>query len=230
MKASSAYPASPGPKASAPDPPSWRKQRIIEWAHEDIVDQVFHGLAAAAMREGDGGADHLRPKASDCGSITGSCRHLVPPHAATLIIGRRRSPPTTPSARPAAFRGAGGAEHTALPGLDDARQHFAALAGLGIGDPEVGDERTSARRRSVHKRRETARRNDRSSPGRAIRKSRATRRPAPPRLARGIAASGTTRAYWFRSPPALPRSASAASRSTAAHPSGSNPAITRGLR
>jgi len=60
--------------------------------------------------------------------------------APVVVVGRARTL-ARDHARPDRVIGrAGGAEHLALPRLDDSLQDLAALAGLGVGDPHTGDQ------------------------------------------------------------------------------------------
>src|SRR5215207_474833 len=82
-----------------------------------------------------------RRRASIASRTSSSERPAPDPFPAIRSLGRRR--PRRPGRRrPQPVRRppcAGGAEHLALPGLDHALEHLAALAGLRVGDPHTGD-------------------------------------------------------------------------------------------
>ena len=92
------------------------------------------------------------------------------------------------------LRRAGGAEHLALPRLEHALEHLAALAGLRVGDPDTRAPRRAARRRRLRNSRGPQRRVRDEARGRATRSTAAA--PSPrrsPVSAARLPSHGTTR-------------------------------------
>ena len=159
-----------------------------------------------------------------------SCARLAHASVRRLVVGGAGALGRHHQRAERRLRRAGGAEHLALPRLQHALQHLAALAGLADRRSARRAPRTGARRRTAHRRRGTGRRNSRSSRGRAIRRTRAVRRPCRSRAAPPHCRRRRPRARTGSPPPRGPRrSAAAPSRSTAARRAARSPTTTSGL-
>ena len=120
-----------------------RQQRIVEGLDEYIVDEVLHRLAAAAMGERHRRHMHSAARALAMNGTTFMPRPPRPAigpaafHAAILIIGGAGAFRRHHQRAKRRLRRARRAEHLALPRLDHALEHLAALAGFRIGDLHV---------------------------------------------------------------------------------------------
>ena len=130
-----------------------REQRIVEGAHEHVVDQILHRLAAAAM-----GERHRRDVDAAERSERGrarrrSCGRLALLEPAILIVGGAGAFGRNHQRAERRFRRAGGAERLALDGLDDASSALRRIGRPWGRRSSYSEPRICARRRSERRRR-----------------------------------------------------------------------------
>ena len=150
-------------------------------------------LAARAVREGDQLVAKLRPARPHA-------RDAIPPSREPSVVVVRGAGALARDHAGAdrALGRAGGAEDLALPGLDRADEHLAALAGLRVVDPRPGNLEAGLGVPLGELGAQASARSARSSRGRATRtSSRSSIVSASAASARGLPSRRTTRVYWF---------------------------------